>query len=334
MGPALIVGGLANTWIATDVLIPAFGGRASYDWSYTALGNKVRRPRGTWPPIRSAPCTCSSRRRSPSTPCSGCSGRSASCRCCRRSRSPRSRCCFSAFSPTPRPTGGRRPSTTTPTWWSCWSAPPRTAPPGWTGGSREPGSSPQPGGRHRPAPPASHARHRGRGYRTRRVRHHRAGAAGTGNHPAGRHRRAGVRRRDLRARPVPDPPVRVRARAAPAVLPPERPHGSGGRGGRRGPERGHGRGRAVPRPAAVARDFVLLWDGDGGTPPTYAPWVVANIRQPQFSFPSVQDQKQRVAQLVHDGYQIVFRRHGYLVLHRAGPAGAQPPITQGTSNGS
>jgi hypothetical protein len=37
---------------------------------------------------------------------------------------------------------------------------------------------------------------------------------------------------------------------------------------------------------------------------------------------------------VHDGYQIVFRRHGYLVLHRTGPAGAQPPITQGTSNGS
>ena len=80
---------------------------------------------------------------------------------------------------------------------------------------------------------------------------------------------------------------------------------------------------AVPNlgPQLSPRDFVLLWDGDGGTPPTYAPWVVANIRQPQFSFPSVQDQKQRVAQLVHDGYQVVFRRRGYLVLHRTGPAG-------------
>ena len=98
---------------------------------------------------------------------------------------------------------------------------------------------------------------------------------------------------------------------------------------------------AVPflGPQLSPRDFVLLWDGDGGTPPTYAPWVVANIRQPQFSFHSVPDQKQRVAQLVHDGYKIVFRRHGYLVLHRAGRPAAefrpgQPPITQGTSNGS
>ena len=56
--------------------------------------------------------------------------------------------------------------------------------------------------------------------------------------------------------------------------------------------------------------FVRVQCGDGLTPPTYAPWVVATIRQPQFSFRSVQDQKQRV----------VFRRRGYLVLHRAGPA--------------
>jgi uncharacterized membrane protein len=80
---------------------------------------------------------------------------------------------------------------------------------------------------------------------------------------------------------------------------------------------------AVPYlgPQLSPRDLVLLWDGRGHTPPTYAPWVVANIRQLQFSFHSVQEQKQRVAQLVHDGYQVVFRRHGYLVLHRAGPAG-------------
>ncbi|HXL94670.1 MAG TPA: DUF2079 domain-containing protein [Streptosporangiaceae bacterium] len=38
LGLCLITGGIAATWVATFVLRPAFGGRASYYWSYWALG--------------------------------------------------------------------------------------------------------------------------------------------------------------------------------------------------------------------------------------------------------------------------------------------------------
>jgi uncharacterized membrane protein len=72
-------------------------------------------------------------------------------------------------------------------------------------------------------------------------------------------------------------------------------------------------------PALSSRDTVLLWDGDGGTPPLGAPWVVANLRARQFTFRSVLEQKQRVALLERSGYRVVFRRRGYIVLHRSGP---------------
>jgi uncharacterized membrane protein len=73
-------------------------------------------------------------------------------------------------------------------------------------------------------------------------------------------------------------------------------------------------------PQLSATDTVLLWDGDGDTPPLGAPWVVANISQPQFSFTGVREQRQRVALLERNGYKVVFSSHGYVVLHRAGPA--------------
>jgi uncharacterized membrane protein len=73
-------------------------------------------------------------------------------------------------------------------------------------------------------------------------------------------------------------------------------------------------------PQLSARDTVLLWDGDGDTPPFGAPWVVANISQPQFSFTGVREQRQRVALLERHGYKVVFSSHGYVVLHRVGPA--------------
>ena len=73
-------------------------------------------------------------------------------------------------------------------------------------------------------------------------------------------------------------------------------------------------------PALSSRDTVLLWDGDGGTPPLGAPWVVANVRALQFTFHSVLEQKQRVALLERSGYRVVFQRGGYVVLHRQGPA--------------
>jgi len=82
-------------------------------------------------------------------------------------------------------------------------------------------------------------------------------------------------------------------------------------------------------PALSARDTVLLWDGDGGTPPLGSPWVVANVNQVQFTWYSLREQRQRVAFLESHGYHVVFRRDGYLVLHRSGPprigASVKPP---------
>ena len=71
-------------------------------------------------------------------------------------------------------------------------------------------------------------------------------------------------------------------------------------------------------PQLSARDTVLLWDGDGDTPQLGAPWVVANVSQPQFTFTGVREQRQRVALLERDGYRVVFQSHGYVVLHRGG----------------
>jgi len=73
-------------------------------------------------------------------------------------------------------------------------------------------------------------------------------------------------------------------------------------------------------PQLSARDTVLLWDGDGSTPPLGAPWVVANTAKLQFTFRSVREQRQRVALLERSGYKVVFQRLGYIVLHRGGPA--------------
>jgi uncharacterized membrane protein len=66
-------------------------------------------------------------------------------------------------------------------------------------------------------------------------------------------------------------------------------------------------------PQLAGRDKVLLWDGDGGTP-EFAPWVIANTSTRQFTFHSVQQQIQRVDLLRKHGYQTVFERGGYIVL--------------------
>jgi uncharacterized membrane protein len=71
-------------------------------------------------------------------------------------------------------------------------------------------------------------------------------------------------------------------------------------------------------PQLSARDTVLLWDGDGSTPPLGSSWVVANVRQLQFTFHSLREQKERVELLERSGYRVVFKRGGYMVLHRVG----------------
>ena len=88
-------------------------------------------------------------------------------------------------------------------------------------------------------------------------------------------------------------------------------------------------------PQLSGRDTVLLWDGDGGTPQLGAPWVVANIATRQFTFHSVAEQRQRVAFLERNGYRVVFRRDGYLVLHRTGPgAGSRTTASRQTAKGA
>jgi uncharacterized membrane protein len=73
-------------------------------------------------------------------------------------------------------------------------------------------------------------------------------------------------------------------------------------------------------PHLASRDTVILWDGDGSTPPLLAPWVVANVSQVQFTFNNIGQELHSVAFLRHNGYKIVFQRDGNLVLHRVGPS--------------
>ena len=69
-------------------------------------------------------------------------------------------------------------------------------------------------------------------------------------------------------------------------------------------------------PQLSARDTVLLWDGDGSSP-LRPPWVVADVVKKEFTFASRGQQIRRVALLRRSGYQIVFSRDGYLVMHRS-----------------
>jgi uncharacterized membrane protein len=73
-------------------------------------------------------------------------------------------------------------------------------------------------------------------------------------------------------------------------------------------------------PQLSGRDTVLLWDGDGSSP-LRPPWVVADVAKREFTFPSLTAQRQRVALLERTGYQVVFQRRGYVVLHRTGAGG-------------
>jgi uncharacterized membrane protein len=66
-------------------------------------------------------------------------------------------------------------------------------------------------------------------------------------------------------------------------------------------------------PHLSGRDTVLLWDGDGGSP-LYPPYVLAATVGRQFTFHSVQQQEARIALLRRHGYQTVFDRGGFIVL--------------------
>jgi hypothetical protein len=67
-------------------------------------------------------------------------------------------------------------------------------------------------------------------------------------------------------------------------------------------------------PHLAGRDTVLLWDGEQA--PLGSPWIVADVKRREFTFTSVHEEKARVKLLLSTGYRVVFRRDGYLVLHR------------------
>jgi uncharacterized membrane protein len=67
-------------------------------------------------------------------------------------------------------------------------------------------------------------------------------------------------------------------------------------------------------PHLTSRTAVLLWD----RAPRQAPWVVADVWRWQFPFVSLDEQRHRVRYLATHGYRIVFEQGGYVVLHREG----------------
>lgn len=68
-------------------------------------------------------------------------------------------------------------------------------------------------------------------------------------------------------------------------------------------------------PQLSARDTVLIWDARHLE---WAPWVVASVTRHEFTFSSLAEQRRRVRLLERNGYRVVFNREGYLVLHRTG----------------
>ncbi|NDU73586.1 DUF2079 domain-containing protein [Actinomadura sp. DSM 109109] len=68
-------------------------------------------------------------------------------------------------------------------------------------------------------------------------------------------------------------------------------------------------------PALTSRARVLLWDDRSHG----APWVIAQVDRLEFPFASPAEQRRRVRELEAEGYREVFRRGGYVVLHRDVP---------------
>jgi len=69
-------------------------------------------------------------------------------------------------------------------------------------------------------------------------------------------------------------------------------------------------------PALSGRDTVLLLDGT----PRWAPWVVGDTLGLDFPFCTPSQQAQEVAYLRAHGYALVYADHGYVVLHRPADA--------------
>jgi uncharacterized membrane protein len=79
-------------------------------------------------------------------------------------------------------------------------------------------------------------------------------------------------------------------------------------------------------PQLAARDYVLLWDGDGKHLPLLPQYVVASMSQRQFTFPSRAAQLANIQAYEREGYTVIFRRSGYLVLRRPAKFNGRPAV--------
>lgn len=70
-------------------------------------------------------------------------------------------------------------------------------------------------------------------------------------------------------------------------------------------------------PHLLSRDKVVLWGppGDRHYPP--APWVLADVQRASYPFKNVAAQQIEVQRLESAGYEVVFQRDGWIVLHNA-----------------
>lgn len=74
-------------------------------------------------------------------------------------------------------------------------------------------------------------------------------------------------------------------------------------------------------PVLSRRATVLLWDRT----PRWAPWVVADVGRRTFPFRDVEEQRSRVRELVARGYQVRYDRDGYVVLTSERSSAARRP---------
>jgi hypothetical protein len=79
-------------------------------------------------------------------------------------------------------------------------------------------------------------------------------------------------------------------------------------------------------PQLGSRDYVLLWDGDGKHPPLLPQYVVASVNQPQFTFHFLVGQRASVRRYEAEGYTVIFRRDGYVVLKRPAKYAGRPAV--------
>jgi uncharacterized membrane protein len=79
-------------------------------------------------------------------------------------------------------------------------------------------------------------------------------------------------------------------------------------------------------PQLAERDYVLLWDGDGKHPPLLPQYVVASLTQRQFTFCNLLAQLDSVRGYEHEGYTVIFRRSGYVVLRRPAKYDGRPAV--------